>query len=242
MRGAGCTYNDLADHAFDAKVQRTKARPLPSGAISRRAAMVFLVLQLLAAAAVLFQFNRHTIILGLLSLALVAIYPFMKRLTYMPQFFLGLAFSWGILMGYSATHNALPFSAFLLYAASIFWVIGYDTIYALQDKEDDLLVGLKSSAILFGDRVKAALAVLYALAFGFFILFGLWTSASLAFYVGMFCVALHFAWQIKTLNEKDSISARNASAFRVFRSNRSLGILVFASLAANSISQTLSGA
>ena len=236
MRGAGCTYNDLADHNFDAQVERTKTRPLPSGALSRTAAWGFFALQLLLAGLVLLQFNRQTIILGLLSLVLVALYPFMKRITSMPQLFLGLAFSWGILMGFSATGASLTPSIFALYLGGIFWVIGYDTIYALQDKKDDLLLGLKSSAIFFGDKVKMALVTLYGLALAGWLAFGVLSAASLAFYIGLGFVLCHFVWQIKTLDRDAS-----ASALKIFQSNRDSGFLVLASLSANHFSKTLSG-
>jgi 4-hydroxybenzoate polyprenyltransferase len=230
MRGAGCTYNDLVDHPFDGKVERTKTRPLPAGAVSRTGAVGFLLLQLFGGAVVLLQFNQQTIVLGLLSLVLIAIYPFMKRVTYMPQFFLGLAFSWGVLMGVSALTESVPLSTFILYAASVFWVIGYDTIYALQDREDDLLLGLKSSAILFGGRVKLALALLYSLAWICFALFGFSTAAHSAFYIGLLFVGAHFAWQIMTLDITSS-----TSALKIFKSNRDGGLIVLASLILSSL-------
>jgi 4-hydroxybenzoate polyprenyltransferase len=153
MRGAGCTYNDMVDREFDARVERTRRRPLPSGAISLRAAAVFLALQLLAGLAILFTFNTITIALGIASLALVFTYPFMKRVTWWPQAFLGLTFNWGVLMGWSAVTGDISLPALLLYTGAIAWTIGYDTIYAHQDKEDDALIGLRSTALLFGPQV-----------------------------------------------------------------------------------------
>ncbi len=155
MRGAGCTYNDIVDAGIDAKVERTRSRPLPAGKVSRRQAWAFLLLQGLAGLAVLVQFNGFAILLGICSLAVVAIYPFMKRLTNWPQLVLGLAFSWGALMGWAAEFGDVSRPAVLLYLGSIFWVVGYDTIYAHQDKEDDALVGVKSPARLFGDATKS---------------------------------------------------------------------------------------
>src|SRR5262249_13075279 len=149
---------------LDAKVARTRSRPIPSGQVSAKAAAVFLVLQALVGLAVLLQFNRFTILLGIASLAIVAVYPLMKRVTYWPQVGLGLAFSWGALMGYAAVFGRLDASALLLYAGSIAWVIGYDTIYAHQDREDDALIGVKSTARLFGTRTRAALTCFYAAA------------------------------------------------------------------------------
>src|SRR5215469_5107060 len=154
MRGAGCTWNDIVDRDLDARVERTRSRPIPSGQVSVASAAAFLVLQALVGLAVLLQFNRFTVYVGFASLAVVAIYPFMKRITYWPQIVLGLAFSWGALMGWPATFARLDLPALLLYAGAISWVIGYDTIYAHQDREDDALIGVKSTALLFRERTK----------------------------------------------------------------------------------------
>ncbi len=164
MRGAGCTWNDIVDRDLDARVERTRSRPIPSGQVSLPAAAAFLVLLALIGLAVLLSFNRFTVLVGLASLAVVAVYPFMKRITYWPQIVLGLAFSWGALMGWPALFGRLDLPAFLLYAGAIAWVIGYDTIYAHQDREDDALIGIKSTALLFGERTKPMLALFYALA------------------------------------------------------------------------------
>src|SRR6202046_5457124 len=164
MRGAGCTYNDIVDRDLDASVERTRSRPIPSGQVSVFSAAVFLVAQALVGFAVLISFNAFTIGLGIASLAIVAIYPFMKRITYWPQIVLGLAFSWGALMGWAAAFGRLDLPALLLYAGSISWVIGYDTIYAHQDSEDDALIGIKSTALLFGARTRPALMMFYATA------------------------------------------------------------------------------
>ena len=154
MRGAGCTWNDLVDRDLDARVERTRSRPIPSGQVGLRGAAIFLVVQALVGLVVLLQFNLFTIYVGIASLAVVSVYPFMKRITYWPQTVLGLAFSWGALMGWPATFARLDPPALLLYAGAISWVIGYDTIYAHQDREDDALIGLKSTALLFGPRTR----------------------------------------------------------------------------------------
>ncbi|HEY1981843.1 MAG TPA: 4-hydroxybenzoate octaprenyltransferase, partial [Xanthobacteraceae bacterium] len=164
MRGAGCTWNDIVDRDLDASVERTRSRPIPSGQVSRAQAALFLILQALVGFAVLISFNGFTIGLGIASLGIVAIYPFMKRITYWPQIVLGLAFSWGALMGWAAAFGRLDLPALLLYAGSISWVIGYDTIYAHQDRDDDALIGIKSTALLFGARTKPMLALFYGLA------------------------------------------------------------------------------
>ncbi len=164
MRGAGCTWNDITDRDLDAKVERTRSRPLPAGQVSVKQALAFLVLLALIGLAVLLQFNRFAIITGIASLLIVAIYPFMKRITWWPQVVLGLAFSWGALMGFAVILGRIDLTALVLYAGSIAWVIGYDTIYAHQDAEDDALIGVKSTARLFGARTHLALAVFYSLA------------------------------------------------------------------------------
>jgi 4-hydroxybenzoate polyprenyltransferase len=161
MRGAGCTWNDIVDRDLDARVERTRSRPIPSGQVTVAAAAAFLMLQALLGLAVLLQFNGFTVLVGLASLAVVAIYPFMKRITYWPQIVLGLAFSWGALMGWPATFGRLDAPAVLLYAGAICWVIGYDTIYAHQDRDDDALIGIKSTALLFRERTKPMLALFY---------------------------------------------------------------------------------
>jgi len=159
MRGAGCTWNDLVDRDLDAMVERTRSRPIPSKQVTVAQATIFMLAQALAGLLVLIQFNRFTVITGLASLMVIAIYPFMKRITYWPQIVLGLAFSWGALMGWPAAFARLDWPAFVLYAGSILWVIGYDTIYAHQDREDDLMIGIKSTALLFGERTPAMLAI-----------------------------------------------------------------------------------
>lgn len=223
MRGAGCVYNDLVDHKYDAQVERTKSRPLPSGAVSTKQAKLFLVLLLLSGLLVLVQFNAFTIYVGAASLALVAIYPWMKRFTYWPQAFLGIAFNWGALVGFSAVTGYLSVSVLILYLGGFFWTIGYDTIYAHQDKDDDMMVGLKSTAILFGNKTKIWVAALYVLTLGCFIIAGQMAGLNFVFIILMAPLAMHLAWQIYKLNLDDA-----AQCLRLFKSNILFGGLVTA--------------
>ena len=225
MRGAGCTWNDIVDRDLDARVERTRSRPIPSGQVTVASAAAFLVLQALVGLAVLLQFNRFTIYVGFASLAVVAIYPFMKRITYWPQIVLGLAFSWGALMGWPATFARLDLPALLLYAGAISWVIGYDTIYAHQDREDDALIGIKSTALLFRERTKSMLALFYALAVALIALAGWSAGAGLVFALGLLAFAAHLAWQIARLDVDDPIDC-----LVVFKSNRDAGLILFAGL------------
>ncbi|MCG8440715.1 MAG: 4-hydroxybenzoate octaprenyltransferase, partial [Caulobacterales bacterium] len=164
VRGAGCTVNDIVDRDIDGAVARTATRPLPSGEVSLRQAVLFLGLQLLVGLLVLLQLNGFSIALGAASLVLVFVYPFMKRVTYWPQAFLGLTFNWGALIGWSAVTGSLAWPPLLLYLGGIAWTLGYDTIYAHQDKDDDAMIGVKSSALKLGRRTKPALVVFYGLA------------------------------------------------------------------------------
>ena len=226
MRGAGCTWNDIVDRDLDARVERTRSRPIPSGQVSVASAAAFLVLQALVGLAVLLQFNRFTVGVGFASLAVVAVYPFMKRITYWPQIVLGLAFSWGALMGWPATFARLDPPAFLLYAGAICWVIGYDTIYAHQDREDDALIGIKSTALLFRERTKPMLALFYALAVLFIALAGWSAGAGVVFALGLLAFAAHLSWQIRRLDIDDPVNC-----LVVFKSNRDAGLILFAGLA-----------
>jgi 4-hydroxybenzoate polyprenyltransferase len=222
MRGAGCTWNDIVDRDLDAKVERTRSRPIPAGQVTARQAFVFLVLQALVGLVVLLQFNPFTILVGILSLATVAIYPFLKRVTHWPQIGLGLAFSWGALMGWPAVFGRLDPAAFILYAGSIAWVIAYDTIYAHQDREDDALIGIKSTAILFDARTKPLLALFFALAVVLIGLAGWLAGAGLIFALGLAAFAAHLAWQVKRLDIADP-----ALCLRLFKSNRDAGLILF---------------
>ncbi|MCS0494712.1 4-hydroxybenzoate octaprenyltransferase [Ancylobacter sp. MQZ15Z-1] len=227
MRGAGCTWNDILDRDIDGRVERTRLRPLPSGQVGLLGAFVFLGLQALVGLIVLLCLPPFAIVTALSSLGVVAIYPLMKRVIWIPQLVLGLAFSWGALMGFAALIEALPPAAFLLYAGSILWVVGYDTIYAHQDREDDEQVGVKSSARLLGSATRPWLAVLYA---GAALLIGAALVAAGAgplAYAGLAAFALHLAWQVRRLDIDDP-----ALCLVVFRSNRDAGLLLFAGLAA----------
>jgi 4-hydroxybenzoate polyprenyltransferase len=203
MRGAGCTFNDIVDTDIDMKVARTRLRPIPSGATTRTRAAVFLVIQSLIGLAILIQFNLFTIGLGVGSLLLVAIYPFMKRITWWPQLFLGLAFSWGALIGWSVIAGSLSLVPLVLYAGCILWVIGYDTIYALQDIEDDALIGVKSTARLFGRRARLIVGLFYAGAYGLWLLAGYLAGAGWVFAVASLIAAALLAWQLATLDARE---------------------------------------
>lgn len=233
MRAAGCTWNDITDRDLDARVERTRSRPIPAGQVSVAQAFAFLVAQALVGLAVLLQFNRFAIFTGIASLLIVAIYPFMKRITWWPQVVLGLAFSWGALMGFAAEFAHIGVVALVLYAGSIAWVIGYDTIYAHQDAEDDALIGIKSTALLFGERTKPALAVFYGLAV---VLIGLalWLAAAhWPAWIGLAAFAAHLAWQIGRLEIGNS-----PLCLRIFKSNRDAGLLLFAGLLADAVMRT----
>ncbi len=233
MRGAGCTWNDIVDRDLDARVERTRSRPIPSGQVSVRAAAVYLVLQALLGLLVLLQFNTFTIEVGLASLAVVAIYPFMKRVTYWPQIVLGFAFSWGALMGWPATFGRLDPPALLLYAGAIAWVIGYDTIYAHQDREDDALIGVKSTALLFGPRTRPILAVFFALAVALTGIAGWRAGAGVVFGGGLLGFAALLAWQVARLDINDP-----ALCLRLFKSNRDAGLILFAALLLDALAKS----
>jgi 4-hydroxybenzoate polyprenyltransferase len=228
MRGAGCTWNDIVDRDLDARVERTRSRPIPSGQVSVARAWAFLLLEAVGGLAVLLQFNLFTVLLGIASLAVVAVYPFMKRFTYWPQTVLGLAFSWGALMGWAAAFGRLDPPALLLYAGSIAWVIGYDTIYAHQDREDDALVGIKSTALLFGARTKTMLAIFFSLAVALIALAGWMAGAGIVFALGLLGFAAHLSWQIRRLEIDDPVLC-----LALFKSNRDAGLLLFAALVAD---------
>jgi 4-hydroxybenzoate polyprenyltransferase len=225
MRSAGCTWNDLVDRDLDGLVERTRSRPIPSGQVSVAQATAFMVAQALIGFLVLIQFNRFTVLTGLASLLVVVIYPFMKRITYWPQIFLGLAFSWGALMGWPAAFGRLDAPALMLYAGSISWVIGYDTIYAHQDREDDLMIGIKSTALLFGENTRPMLAGFYAGAVVLIGIAGLMAGGGLIFVLGMIAFAAHLAWQVLRLDINDS-----AHCLKLFKSNRDAGLILFGAM------------
>ncbi|MGB0670831.1 MAG: 4-hydroxybenzoate octaprenyltransferase [Rhodospirillales bacterium] len=227
MRGAGCTVNDIADRDFDARVARTALRPIASGAVSLRAAFVFLAAQLLVGLAILLQFNGLTIAVGAGSLVLVALYPFAKRVTYWPQAVLGLTFNWGALVGWTAVTGSLDLPPVLFYVAGLFWTLGYDTIYAHQDKEDDVMVGVKSTALKFGDRTPIWLAGFYVLALVLMGAGGWLAGLGWAFWAGLALGGLHLARQVITVDINDA-----AGCLATFKSNRDFGLIVTAAIIA----------
>ena len=220
MRGAGCTINDMADRDFDRMVERTAIRPLASGVLSMRQAWMFLAIQLGVGLIVLLQFNLFAIMLGLAAIPLVAFYPFAKRFTDWPQAVLGLTFNWGALMGWAAIYGDLSWAAVCLYGGCFFWTVGYDTIYAHQDKEDDAVVGVRSTALLFGAHSGFWVSGFYAAAFALWIGAGWLTHSGALFYVGMLAVAMHFFWQVRSVNFDDQ---KNCLA--MFKSNKVAGLL-----------------
>ena len=222
MRGAGCVYNDIVDRDLDARVARTRARPIPSGAVSVRAAWVWLVVLSLIGLVVLLQLRPIAQIVAVASLLPVAAYPFMKRLTWWPQAWLGLVFSWAALVGWVEVAGQFSLAAALLYAGAIAWVIGYDTIYALQDREDDALIGVRSSALRLGRRVRGGVALFYVVALLLWAA-ALWqVRADPLAPVALLPAAIHLAWQVATLRADDG-----AGALERFRANRFTGLLVF---------------
>jgi 4-hydroxybenzoate polyprenyl transferase, proteobacterial len=225
MRGAGCTYNDLVDQDIDSQVERTRSRPLPSGQVRRRSAWLFLVAQALIGLVVLLQFNSFAISLGIASLAVVAAYPFMKRITDWPQFVLGLAFSWGALMGWAEAFGDVDGPAVMLYIGCVLWVIGYDTIYAHQDKEDDALVGVRSTARLFGENTKLWLTGLYGLALMFMAIAFAAAQAPLPALAGLVAAAIHMGRQVWRLDIDNP-----DQCLALFKSNDAVGWLIFLGL------------
>jgi len=225
MRGAGCTWNDIVDRDLDMQVARTRSRPIPSGQVSVGAAAAFLALQALVGLLVLLQFNGFAIATGFASLGIVAAYPFAKRFTYWPQVVLGLAFSWGALMGWTAAFGMLEAPALILYAGAISWVIAYDTIYAHQDREDDALIGVKSTALLFGPRTRPMLSLFFGIAVLLLGTAGFSAGAGVIFAIGLGAFAAHLAWQVRTIDIDDP-----ALCLRLFKSNRDAGLILFAGL------------
>ncbi len=230
MRGAGCTYNDIVDRDLDKQVERTRGRPIPSGQVTPVQAAIFLVALSLVGLAVLLTFNPFAIMLGMGSLAVVAAYPFMKRITSWPQFVLGLAFSWGGLMGWAGQFGSLEWPAVALYAGAVFWTMGYDTIYAVQDFEDDAIAGIRSTARLFGARTKLAIAILYGLA-SFCLAAALWGGhAGPVAWIGLAAFVTHLVRQVTKVSLADP-----SGALRLFRSNRDAGLLLFAGLCLDAV-------
>ena len=230
MRGAGCTFNDIVDRDFDASVARTRSRPIPSGQVSVGQAKAFMIALSLTGFVVLMQFNWFAVGLGVLSLATVAIYPFMKRFTYWPQVFLGIAFNWGALLGWAAVRGQLELPAILMYLGGISWTLAYDTIYAHQDKEDDLAIGIKSTALKFGAATPKWLAMFFALTFVLLFASGFSAGAGVIFYTGLAGAALHAAWQMTRLDVDDP-----DICLTLFRSNRNFGLIVFGGILLDSL-------
>ena len=262
MRAAGCAFNDIVDRAIDVQVARTAERPVASGRISTKKAWAFVVGCSLVGLLILMTLNLAAVLLGVGSLALVAAYPFMKRITWWPQAWLGLTFNWGALMGYAAASGALPMivwateelrlpgerffyeygaapgvtgdltlTALLLYLGGVFWTLGYDTIYALQDIEDDAMVGVKSSARRLGKGVKRGVAVFYGLAGASAGLAGFTAGLGPIFYLGLAAYAAHLAWQVRTLRPEDG-----ALALKLFKSNREAGVILLAAIGLGALS------
>jgi len=227
MRGAGCTLNDIADRDYDGQVARTRFRPLPSGRVTVPQAVVFMLAQLAVGAAILLSLNRLSIALGVAVLGLIGTYPFMKRITWWPQLFLGLNFNWGALLGWTAVTGSLAWPPVLLYLGGICWTLGYDTIYAHQDKEDDARIGVKSSALALRQRTRPFLFAAYAAAAVLWAGAGLADRLSFAFYLALSAATLHLAWQAGRVDTEDA-----ADCLAKFRSNRVVGWLLFAGIVA----------
>lgn len=225
MRGAGSTWNDITDRDLDARVARTRDRPLPSGRMRVRHAFVFLGLQAMVGLAVLLQFNRFAILMGFLSLVPVVVYPFMKRFTNHPQVVLGLAFAWGALMGFAVHLGTVPPAGWLLYLGAICWVIGYDTVYALQDIEDDAIVGIGSTARAYGENVRLFVAAMFVLTLALIGAVLVMTGAGIFGWLGLAGLAANLVWQVATLDR-----ASPERALMMFRSNRNAGLILFAGL------------
>ena len=227
MRGAGCTLNDIADRDFDGRVARTATRPLPSGDVTLFQAQLFLGLQLMIGLVVLLQLNEFAVLVGMSSLALVALYPFAKRVTYWPQAVLGLTFNWGALLGWAAVTGEMALPAVMLYAAGFFWTMGYDTIYAHQDKEDDILIGVKSTALKLGSNTKPWLVGFYGLTILLMGLAGHLAGLAWPFFAGLTAAAGHLGWQIATADLDDM-----KNCLMRFKSNRYFGWIVLAGIIA----------
>lgn len=228
MRGAGCTWNDIVDRDYDGRVERTALRPIPSGQVSVGQALGFAMLLCLVGFLVLIQLNWFTVWVGAASLLLVATYPFFKRFTWWPQVMLGLTFKWGALVGWTAVTGAFAPATLVLYGACILWTIGYDTIYAHQDKEDDAMLGLKSTALRLGEATRPWLAGFYGGAVALWTLAAWLAGAGTLFFAVLGLVALQLAWQIATLDTEAS-----ANCLSRFKSNQWVGWLMFVGLAAD---------
>ena len=232
MRGAGCTYNDIVDRHIDAQVARTRGRPIPSGAVSVKQAWIFAAVQVVLSAAILIYFNRFAALVAAASLVFVAAYPFMKRITWWPQAWLGLTFNWGVLFGYAAITGTLGTGAALFYAGCFFWTIGYDTLYAFTDIQDDLLAGVKSSAIRLGNAAYPWLYAFYASAFGLMLAGGIAAGLGIIFILAMALPGLHLYRQLRKVRIDDP-----TLCLRLFRANRDTGALIARALLIGAIAQ-----
>jgi 4-hydroxybenzoate polyprenyltransferase len=228
MRGAGCTYNDIVDREIDAQVARTRSRPLPSGQVSLRSAVIFMLALCLVGLAVLLSLNSFSIWLGFAVVPIVALYPFVKRISHWPQAVLGLAFNWGALMGWAAVTGRLDWAPVALYVGAVAWTTGYDTIYAHQDREDDALIGMKSTALRFGPETRSWLTGFYGVTAGAMGIAGWLAGAGALFFAGLAFACGHLLWQIATLDidDVDNCLAR-------FKSNRDFGLIVFFAILAD---------
>ena len=224
MRASGCIINDIADKDFDQKVARTSTRPIASNEITVFQALLFLIVLLTLGFLILLQFNKFTIIVGLFSLSLILIYPFVKRVSYWPQAVLGLTFNWGALLGWASVCGELELTPIILYLAGFFWTLGYDTIYAHQDKNDDILIGVKSTAIKFGNNTKVWLLAFYSFAIFLFIVCGYLQNLNWMFFGGISIGALHNLWQVYTINIDDT-----NDCYKKFISNRNFGLIILSS-------------
>jgi 4-hydroxybenzoate polyprenyl transferase len=230
MRSAGCIFNDITDKDFDKKVDRTKNRPIPSGRISTQESFVYIILLCLVAFIILIQFNFLTIILGLLSIPFVFSYPYMKRLTYWPQLFLGFTFNWGILLGWAALKGEISLEPILLYIAAIFWTLGYDTIYGFQDIYDDEIIGIKSTSIKFKENYKLFIGLCYFICVLFLIILGFLEENKMYYFTFLIFPVMHFLYQMTRLDKNNS-----NSYLIIFKSNNFFGFLVFLTLMATNI-------
>jgi len=230
MRGAGCTFNDIVDRDFDDQVERTRSRPIPSGQVSVKQAAMFLIGLCLLGLVILLQLREMAIIYGIASLGLVAIYPFMKRFTYWPQIFLGFAFNWSALVGWAAITGEVPLAAWLLWFGGILWTLGYDTIYAHQDKEDDVRIGVKSTALKLGDASGKWLIGFFSGALIMIDGAGWLVGAGVFFHIGVAGAAMHGAWQLSRLDINDP-----ENCLEMFRANRNFGLIIFAGALLDSI-------
>lgn len=221
MRGAGCVINDLWDRDFDRQVERTKMRPLASGEIPVKSALIFLTFLLGTGLAILLTFNQTTIILGFLSIFPVILYPLAKRITWYPQAVLGLTFNFGALMGAASILDTVPVFAWALYIGGFFWTLGYDTIYAQQDVADDALIGVKSTALKFGEQVRQYIAAFYTMTILCFGVAAILAEAGFVFYIGLSAAASHLLWQYRTWDKQNQ-----GSSLKIFRSNRDFGLII----------------